>query len=181
MEDIDSKPIDSATVDATQNGISQNSAITNPSGNYLMTDVLCGTYDVIASASGFVSSGKQGIVLLPEGSITVDFTGADGLVLGSTCETDCTYAGDNTIHQECDGINNCAFFDATAKTVCNLAQPGWIRDYDENNVIECAEGAPQAKVEVKAKITCDEDNLIKTTKIVTYKGKLVKLVVVTCG
>jgi len=111
----------------------------------------------------------------------VNFIGSDALVEGSTCETDCTFVGDNIIHQECDGINGCAFFDATAKTVCNLAQPGWVRDYDINNVVVCAEGAPQAKVDVKATVTCDEENLIKLTKVVTYKGRLVKLVVVTCG
>ena len=37
------------------------------------------------------------------------------------------------------------------------------------------------KLEIVAGVTCDEENLIKTTKLVDYKGKLVKLVIVTCG
>ena len=113
---------------------------------------------------------------------SVLFMGISLVVLASTtCEADCTYDVDNTIHKECDGINDCNFFDETAKEVCDLAQPGWIRDYSETQEIECAEGIPKDKKEVKATVTCEKENLIKLTKLVTYKGKLVKLVVVTCG
>jgi hypothetical protein len=133
---------------------------------------------MIASAEGYVSSTKTDITLSPGSSITENFE----LVPGTTCEDDCTYAGDNTIHQECDEINGCAFYDETAKQACNLAQPGWIRDYPENQEIECAEGEPETRVVTESTVTCEEgENLMKTTKLVTYKGKLVKLVVVTCG
>jgi hypothetical protein len=147
-------------------------------GNYEITDVLYGTYDMIASADDYISSTETNIVVDESQNIqNVDFT----LTLGSTCEDDCTYAGDNIIHKECHDINGCHFYDDIAKNVCDLAQPGWIRDYSPTQVIECAEGSPQTKTETKAKVTCDEENLIKTTKLVNYKGKLVKLVIVTCG
>jgi hypothetical protein len=173
-------------------------------GDYEMNNILYGTYDLVASADGYVSSTETNIVLDENQNIhNVDFT----LVLGTTCEDDCTYASDNTIHRECDGIDNsgadidgdgrtdCSFFKAdltddgqAAREACDLAQPGWIRDYinivncpEGNCEIECAEGTPQQKREVKAKITCEKENLIKMTKVVTYKGKLVKLVIVTCG
>ena len=100
---------------------------------------------------------------------------------GTTCEDDCTYAGDNIIHKECDGINGCNFCDGRSKEVCNFAQPGWIREYDATHEIECAEGCSREKREVKATVTCEKENLIKLTKLVTYKGKLVKLVVIACG
>ncbi|MCH8004403.1 MAG: carboxypeptidase regulatory-like domain-containing protein [Nanoarchaeota archaeon] len=164
---------------------------TPPLGEYIIEDTACGTYDMIASAGGYVSSVKSNIVL-PQQNI-VDFI----LISGTTCEEDCTYASDNTIHKECDTINGCAFFDETAKTVCDLAQPGWIRDYDDltscpgggcliggscvSCSIECAEGSPEGKIETKASVTCELENLIKLTKVLSYKGKLVKLVVVTCG
>ncbi len=135
---------------------------------------------MVASASGYISSTKTA-TLPPKGSIIVDFTGSSALVEGTTCEDDCTYAGDNTIHRECNNINGCAFFDQTAADVCNLAQPGWIRDYSLTQVVECAEGDPQEKVETKATVACEKGNLIKKTKLITYKGKLVKLNIVTCG
>lgn len=181
VQNTDSENIDNARIDTLKESIIKHTAFTQPSGNYQINNVLCGTYDMIASEPGYVSSTKSNINLAPKESKTVDFTGSDALVSGSTCETDCTYVGDNIIHKECDGINDCAFFDATTKEVCNLAQPGWIRDYSETQEIECAEGTPQDKTEVKATVTCEEENLIKLTKVVTYKGKLVKLVVVTCG
>jgi len=173
VKDTEDNNIQGARVDIIRGTTVEHTASTDVSGNYQTTDpVLCGDYNMVASASGYVSS-TQTITLQPNEQLqNVNFN----LILGSTCEDDCTYAGDNTVHQECDGINNCAFFDETAKTVCDLAQPGWIRDYDgpactepQGCVIECAEGTPQPKVEVKAKITCDEENLIKN-KNCTYKN-----------
>jgi len=190
VKKTDGNPIDDgATIEAIQSGTVMHTESTNTLGDYFINNVLCGTYEMVASKAEYISSTDANVVLPPKGSITVDFT----LVSGTTCEDDCTYAGDNIIHKECDGINGCGFFkaDATddgqaAREACDLAQPGWIRDYYvpilyENHEIECAEGTPQIKKEVKAKVTCEEENLIKLTKVITYKGKLVKLVIVTCG
>jgi len=135
---------------------------------------------MIVSEPDYISSTKT-ITLAPRESKTVDFTGSDALVLGTTCEDDCTYIGDNLVHRECNNINDCTFYDTTAMEVCNLAQPGWIRDYSDTQVIECAEGTPETKVTTKAEVTCELENLLKLTKIVVYKGKLVKLNIVTCG
>ncbi len=173
--------ISEAQIDVTQFADVEHTVYTDNSGYTTQDPVLCtdniGTYDIIASADTFISS-TTNIQLQPKEQLqNVDFT----LVPGTTCEDDCTYAGDNTIHQECDEINGCAFYDETAKQACNLAQPGWVRDYSETKEIECAEGTPRDKAKEKATVTCELENLIKTTKLVTYKGKLVKLVVVTCG
>jgi hypothetical protein len=149
-------------------------------GTYEIYNILYGTYSMIASADNYISSTESDRVLTSNDNIeNVDFT----LTLGSTCEDDCTYAGDNIIHRDCDGINGCEFCTTApeAPEVCDLAQPGWIRDYDGTHEIECAEGCPMEKLEIVAGVTCDEENLIKTTKLVDYKGKLVKLVIVTCG
>jgi len=182
--------IDNVRIDVIKGTNPQNFGYTQPSGYYEINEVLCGTYNIIASADGFVSSIKSDVILPPKGSITVDFKDSDAddgagnfaLVSGSTCEDDCTYAGDNIIHRECAGINNCAFYDALAMEVCNLAQPGWNRIYSETEEIECPEGTPTEIAEVQATVTCPEhENLIRITKVVSYRGELVRLVVVTCG
>ena len=184
--------IDGAKIEIMQ-GVAIKHTFTQPSGNYQIDNVLCGTYDVKASAEGYVPSTKLNVLLPSDESLTIDFTGNEALVPGTTCQDDCTYAEDNIIHSECAGIDNkeedidgdgrtdCSFYDETAEDICNLAQPGWVRDYSITQEIVCAEGAPQDKTEVKATVTCEEDNLIKKTSVVTYKGKLVKIVVVVCG
>ncbi len=190
----ESGPVFDATMTVMQTG---NTDSTDVAGNYLMSPVNCSTsYDIIASKPEYVSS-TQNIILNPEESkINVDFT----LVKGTACEDDCTYAGDNTIHRECDGINECEFCDAALECgfcdkskvgdSCDLAQPGWIREYNDavncggfeaGCEIECAERCPKEKQKKKAKVTCEEENLIQVTKLVQYKGKLTKLVVAACG
>ena len=95
-----------------------------------------------------------------------------------------------------DGDTICRFCDTQGPTVldnalaiCDLLQPGWTRLYPDPGAclsgdceIVCAEGCPQDKVRIPANVECPEhENLIKMTKLITYKGKLVRLVVVTCG
>jgi len=166
-----------AQVVALQNVEVQFTDFTNSVGKYGINNVLCGTVNLIASADGYISSVKD-VEILPKESITVNFL---KMIVGSTCETDCTYAGDNTVHKECSGISGCGFYDATTQEICNLAQPGWIRDYGGAQVVDCAEGIPREKTETDVSITCEEENIIKLTKIVNFRGKLVKMVVVMCG
>ena len=173
--------INGARIDALQVTALKYTEFTNSLGNYQANGVLCGTYNMVASASGYISSTITGVNLPPKGSITADFTGEKALVEGGICETDCTYAGENIIHKECSGINGCNFYDAIAADVCNFAQPGWIRDYSQTQQIECAEGAPYDKIEVSAIVTCEKENLIESTQIVNYRGELVRMIVVTCG
>ena len=190
VEDIDGNGIGGATIQILDGATVLYPATTSlgptpPLGKFTIDDVTCGTYDMIASAGDYVSSVKSNVVLPSQESLIVDFTGNDALIIGSTCEEDCTTAADNIIHKECDGINGCAFNNddgtGTAKEVCNFAQPGWIRDYSDTQVIECAEGTPQLKVETKAEVTCELENLLKLTKVVVDKGKLVNLNIVKCG
>ncbi|MFH0867724.1 MAG: carboxypeptidase-like regulatory domain-containing protein [Candidatus Woesearchaeota archaeon] len=174
VKDTEDNKIDDSRIDAL--GIKGYSEYSNPSGNYKISYTLCGAYKITASASGYVSETKS-ITLAPKENLkNMDFT----LISSTTCKDDCTYAGDDLIHKECDGINGCEFCDETTKQICNLAQPGWIREYDTTREVECAEGCPQPKTDVKATVTCEGQNIIKLTKVITYKGKLTKLVVVTC-
>lgn len=190
-----SSPIFPSRVDVLKNGVLEFTDSSDASGFYTI-DSGCGTYDMVASATDYISSTVSNINFPAGGSITQDFT----LFLGTSCEADCTYAGDSTIHQECEGVNGCNFCSAgcsspsctasIAQQSCNLAQPGWDRLYDDPSqpecvngcVIACQESCPEAKIDTKAIVTCDEgENLIKATKLVMYKGKLLKLNVVVCG
>ena len=192
VREEDNSPIFPSNVDILKNGLLEYTDSTDSSGFYTIGSN-CGTYDMVASAADYISSTVSQINFPPVSSVTQDFT----LFLGTSCESDCTYMGDNTIHQECEGINGCkfcpdgcSFCDVNiAQQSCNLAQPGWERLYNDPSpecvngcVIACQESCPEAKIETKASVTCDEgENLIKITKLVTYNGKLLKLNVVVCG
>lgn len=190
--------IEGAEVRATQQGTGlERYAFSQPSGKYgaptgqrgrtppdfrgyLPEDnIPCGTYNMIASKSGYIPDTKSNIVV----GENEDLKNVDFLLTSATnCLDDCTYAGDSLIHKECDGYNGCSFCDETTKRVCDLAQPGWIRDYGDGvNEVECGEGCPKEKNAMKAIVTCEYENIIKLTKIITYKGKLIRLVVATCG
>ena len=94
---------------------------------------------------------------------------------------DCTFAADNIVHASCDAKAGCNFCDSVSKSVCDNSQPGWTRDYNSTHYITCPSGCPQPKVEIKASISCESGTLVKITRIVTYNGKPVKLVVAACG
>ena len=117
------------------------------------------------------------ISLAPRQSLIQDFI----LTLGTACESDCTFANDNIVHASCDGINGCSFCDSTSKAVCDNSQPGWVRDYDAANYVECPSGCPALRTETQATVTCSSGTLVKMTRIVVYNGKPVKLVVAMCG
>jgi hypothetical protein len=193
VRDVNGNPVNGANIKFLEGTESKQDTTTDINGNYQIEGVLCGKYEVIVSKPGYISSAKGEVLVPATDSTTLDFEEESALVPGTSCEDDCTYAGDNIVHKECDGIDNgiadldgdgktsCEFYDNIAKNVCDLAKPGWIRNYDENSVIECAEGSPNEKVSTQAKVKCEEGNLIKNTKVVTYKGKLMKLVIAMCG
>jgi|TARA_Y100000310_G_scaffold288510_1_gene314172 hypothetical protein len=152
------------------------SATTAQDGTY-STNVSCGTYNLIASHSNYAPNTKSNVNLPATETVTEDFT----MLLGSSCESDCTFAADDIVHASCDGKNGCSFYDDISKAACDLSQPGWIRDYDATRYVICPSGEPKEKLEFEASVTCSSGTLVKITRIVTYNGKPVKLVVATCG
>ena len=184
---VDNSPLIGTKVsflDASFNEIAL--TFTDQNGDYSIT-IPFGTYDIIASLSDYVSQGVNNQVLGPREELTINLA----LVLGTTCEVDCTYTGDNTIHKSCSGRNGCSFIDSTAENACDLAQPGWERVYDADEIIECScidddcvnndIGPRNLKSPTVATITCEGENLIKLTRIVIYKGKPVNMVITVCG
>lgn len=149
---------------------------TNSSGEYKIL-VQIGTYTVVVTSTGYVPGTFQDINVPPFNTVIFDIE----VATGDVCESDCTLNTDNIINPSCDGVNGCTFYDETSKAACEFAQPGWVREYSPTESVICPDGEPFESVQVGASITCSEDNLIKVTKVVNYQGKLVKLVVVTCG
>jgi len=177
----DNQPIVSADVSAKKDLTTVKSTTTNQQGSYTISPINCGTYNLVASHPDYAPQTKNNVNVAPQQQTTSNFEGGSSLVLGTSCEQDCTFAADNIIHASCDGKNGCSFYDSTAKAACDNAQPGWFRDYDGTHYITCASGMPQPKIEIQASVSCASGTLVKVTKIVIYNGKPVKLVVATCG
>lgn len=152
------------------------SAITGQLGNYSIIQINCGTYNLIASHADYLPNSRT-ITLSSGQQATIDLA----MILGTSCEPDCTYFGDNIVHASCDAKNGCTFYDSISRAACDNSQPGWIRDYSATQYVVCASGAPQPKVEIKASVSCESGTLIKVTRIVLYNGKPVKLVVAACS
>jgi len=106
---------------------------------------------------------------------------AGPLISDFVCESDCTYAGDDQIHGDCNNQNNCTFYDDHTSAVCNLAQNGWIRQYNSTHNIKCPSSTPVQVNKTEAIVVCSKENLVKTTKVIKYQGKLAKFIIVTCG
>ena len=170
------QPVLSADVSAKKDLTTINSATTGQQGTYSINSINCGTYNLIASHPDYAPQ-TQILTLAPKQQFTKNFS----LVLGTSCEPDCTFAADYIIHASCDGKNGCAFYNSISKAACDNSQPGWLRDYNETHYVTCASGVPQPKVEIQASVNCASGTIVKVTRIVVYNGKPVKLVVATCG
>lgn len=184
VKNQDNQSISGADISAKKDLTTVKSAATNPQGSYTISPIACGSYDLVASHPDYAPQTKNNIPVNPQQPTTSNFGGEESgssLILGTSCEPDCTFAFDETIHASCDGKNGCAFFDSASKAACDNSQPGWLRDYNSTHYIVCASGAPQPKIEIKASVSCASGTLVKITSIVLYNGKPVKLVVAACG
>jgi len=159
------------------------SAATNSQGVYSIASLACATYNLVVSHPDYAPQTKSNFQVNPQQQETANFGGSDSgaLVLGTSCEPDCTFAADDLIHISCDGKNGCSFYDSISKAACDNSQPGWVRDYNSSHYITCSSGSPQPKVEIKASVSCASGTLVKVTSIVLYNGMPVKLVVAMCG
>ncbi len=181
VKNHDNQLISSADVSAKKDLTTIKSSTTNQQGNYLISPINCGAYNLVASHPDYAPQTKTNIVVNPFQQTTANFDGESSLVFGTSCEADCTFASDSIIHASCDNKNGCTFYDSIAKAACDNSQPGWVRDYDASHYVTCASGSPQPKVEIEASVSCSSGTLVKVTRIVVYNGKPVKLVVATCG
>src|SRR3989338_4405900 len=113
-----------AKAEAYQGAIRANTYSSDASGNYNPSktrDVLCCTYNVVASAEQYVSKSVPSVQVPPQTDVIVQFTGSNALAQGTQCDADCTYAGDNTLHQECNNVNNGSSYTAHSALARNHA------------------------------------------------------------
>ena len=88
---------------------------------------------------------------------------------------------DDIIHSACNGRGGCKFYDDIAARAGDGSKVGWTKDYDEGHYVVCPSGSPQKTIIAKSDVECKSENLVKINKIVNYRGKPVRMVVVTCG
>ena len=181
VKNQDGQAVSSADVSAKKDLTTVASSATNSQGNYDIASINCGTYSLVASHPNYAPQTKSNVVVNAQQQTTVNFEGSSSMVLGSSCEADCTFAADNIVHASCDTRNGCTFYDSISKSACDNSQPGWVRDYNSSHYVICAPGSPQPKIEIEASVSCASGTLVKVTSIVLYNGKPVKLVVAACG
>ncbi len=181
VKNQDNQAISLADVSAKKDVTTVASTTTNLQGRYNIAPINCGTYSLIVSHPNYAPQIKSNVVVNAQRQTTVNFEGISSMVLGTSCEQDCTFAADNIIHASCDTKNGCTFYDSISKSACDNSQPGWIRDYNSSHYVICAPGSPQPKIEIEASVSCSSGTLVKVIRIVLYNGKPTKLVVATCG
>ena len=171
-----SNGIASADVSAKKDLTTFVSSTANSQGSYSISSILCGAYNLVASHPDYLSQAKS-VSVPPKQQLSINFN----LILGTSCESDCTFAADNIVHASCDTKSGCSFCDSVSKSACDNSQPGWLRDYNATHFVTCPSGCAQPKVEIKSSITCESGTLVKVYRIVTYNGQPVKLIVAVCG
>jgi len=177
VRDQDNKPLEGAKVEAFNGSIKiAEDLYTGPDGSYGM-NVGCGIYRLAASKTDYIPSTKTDVSVPPLTTIQRDFT----LISGVTCEEDCSYLIDDRCHVDCDGVNNCSFHNSITREKCDLAKVGWRVFYNPTQLIECCEGKPENKSEIKAVISCSYDNIFQYHTIVDWQGKPIRMVSVVCG
>ena len=176
VRDQDNKPLEGAKVEAFNGSIKIAEDLYTGYGSYGM-NVGCGTYRLAASKTDYIPSTKTDVSVPSLTTIQRDFT----LISGVTCEEDCSYLIDDRCHASCDGVNNCSFYNSIAREKCDLAKVGWRVFYNPTQLIECCEGKPENKSEIKAVITCTHGNVFQYHTIVDWQGKPIRMVSIVCG
>jgi len=176
VEDQDNDPLESATVQAFRSSTLISQGSTNSNGDYGFV-IACGTYNLAASKTDYISDAATGITVPPKTTIQQDFT----LTYGIVCEADCSYLIDTRCHQECHGVKGCSFYDGTVMSNCDKSRIGWEVDYDSSNIVECCTGSPTEKSEQKANAVCSSGNLVKSYRLLYLGGKPIRMVLVVCG
>ena len=93
------------------------------------------------------------------------------------CSNDCTFTSDNVCHAECAGLNGCSFYDSNVQSVCDGQTKDFTLDYPGGQLVQCCTAEPFTPQLVKAESQINATNVYRVTRIVSYRGKPVKLVV----
>ncbi|MFH1133043.1 MAG: carboxypeptidase regulatory-like domain-containing protein [Nanoarchaeota archaeon] len=145
---------------------------TDSNGSYLHPVLSNRVYTVIASSPGFGPEVVYNVFM--NQSREINFT---LFPQASLCQDDCTM-GDSICYADCEGWNNCYYFDINASQLCNMRQPGFVVDYDGSRVIDCCEGSPHSPLPTRiVEVNASEQHAVRVTRIVMKDGVPVRMVV----
>ncbi len=164
-------PIANVRVQAESTGFI---TFTDSNGDYVLVVDDDSTYNLVFSRSPYTNTVSGAILVGPFENVQHDDTMGVG---PSECESDCTFASDNTCHPVCQGVNNCNFFDTTVMQLCNDQQKDFRFDYPGGEEVQCCTGVPYTPQEVPAEAEIDAANSVRVTRDVWYEGELIKLVI----
>ena len=146
-------------------------------------------YTIIASKQGYETNSLLDVAV----TNTASYLGMIFLdLISQFCNPDCTLVGTTECSKECDNVTgstpnpDCSMYLDPVDNYypCHQRQSYMTPELNSTHVIDCCTGTPRlpdpkitvSDVEVPAK----ESN-VRMTKIVSYKGKLIKMVVDTFG
>ena len=175
-------PIEGAEVTILGLGLSD---ITDENGNYFIRDVPAGTYDIAASAQDQGFGPETKIVTAYSTNVTtVNFI---LYTAGSDCRQDCSKTNDEipVCHMDCEGINDCHFYDNTLRDICTrngemIGVPvGNTVSYNETHKATCCEGSPYfyKKTLGTSLVFPESENIIRITRIVFFRGQFARMII----
>ena len=158
------------------------SDITDANGDYFICDLDLGTYDIGASKKGFNPDTKQ--FTFDGTTININFT---LYTAGSDCRPDCSKTNDEipVCHMDCEGINDCHFYDNTLRDICTrngemIGVPvGNTVSYNETHKATCCEGSPYfyKKTLGTSLVFPESENIIRITRIVFFRGQFARMII----
>lgn len=152
-------------------------------GEYVLDDVPSGLNVIMASNIGNKTQRISDVMVSSE-QIAEDVDFKDVCPIVVDCNPDCTVVGTEKepyplCDPICEDVNGCHIMDGCENVPKGTKIKGIVNE--EPSLITCCIGpsGPLPEVEGKPKLEVDANNIARTTRIVYYKGKPVKMVVVT--
>ncbi len=144
---------------------------TTDNGSYSLEVIVNLAYNIVAHIPGigigywwdFYSDGDDNL------NITVR--------TAAGCETDCTLQGENTCRPECQGMSGCDFDSVMTMQVCDGSQAGWFVPYNATFQVQCCVGIPSLRTQARIVGVRGARDVARVTRIVSYGGQLITLVI----
>ncbi|HLC98510.1 MAG TPA: MopE-related protein [Candidatus Nanoarchaeia archaeon] len=149
---------------------------TGNDGHYTITNAPVNSHEVVAYDEGRTT--RQLPYSLDPTSLqpqtTVDFSNVCPVTLD--CEADCTIVGGDICTAECNGVSGCSM-----NPLCVNVKSGLMIDYNETTRMRCCSGefVPVSMEETRVELGADieAEDITRTTRIVYYDGKPVKMII----
>ncbi|MCX6707375.1 MAG: carboxypeptidase-like regulatory domain-containing protein [Candidatus Woesearchaeota archaeon] len=169
-------------------GFAQSKATADNTGHYEMTNAPIGRYDMTASYEGSKTQEDEYFIDLAEPSPqTKDFD--DVCPISLDCTADCTFKGGDICMADCNGYtekdsDGNIIAQCNLNTLCINVKQGLLIDNPDSPLskLRCCGGDIVPVNEEQTNIKLGEgikaDDVIRTTRIVYYEGKPVKMIII---